>query len=329
MGYLQGMRFLSLLVLLSVSLAACVAPQTRALRKQMAVTPPAAPVELADVPFFPQDDHQCGPAALATLLSYTGDTVTPAVLAPEVYVPDRKGSFAMGMVAAARRHGRVVYPLHESLDSVLAALDAHIPVLVMQNNGLSFYPIWHFAVVVGADRAHENFILRSGRTQRLVESFSTFEYTWARSGYWAALVLDPATLNDGLDPDETLRQLAALEDGGATEAAQAGYWRASLNWPDEKFAWFGLANTSVKLKQWDKAEAAFHELLRRHPSYPAGLNNYADFLVRQGRPREALPLAEHAVKLLDNDVTEKTLASAWKAIDGTVLPTSTSGLITP
>jgi hypothetical protein len=318
-----GFRLLPLTLAGSLLLAGCVAPQTKALRRQLPTSPVV--VELADVPFYAQDDHQCGPAALAELLSYSGVAVTPEAIAPEVYVPDRKGSFAMGMVASARRHGRVVYPLGENLSAILAALDEHIPVLVMQNNGLSFYPVWHFAVVVGADKVHETFFLRSGRTQREEVSFSTFEYTWARSGHWAALVLDPATLSDGLDPAETLRQLAALEDAGALEAAQAGYWRASLNWPDEKIAWLGLANTSVKLKQPQQAEAAFHELLRRHSHYPAGLNNYADFLMQQGRAREALPYAERAVKLLDNDVTEKTLAAVWKAIDGTVLPTATSG----
>ena len=29
-------------------------------------------IELADTPFFPQDDYQCGPAALATLLGASG-----------------------------------------------------------------------------------------------------------------------------------------------------------------------------------------------------------------------------------------------------------------
>jgi Tfp pilus assembly protein PilF len=60
---------------------------------------------------------------------------------------------------------------------------------------------------------------------------------------------------------------------------------------------------------------AFRELLLRHPEYPAGLNNYAEFLLQQGRPRDALPLAERAVKLHDSQAYEDTLSAVWKAID--------------
>jgi hypothetical protein len=304
-----------LLLCFTLALAACVAPQTRVLRQQAAGHPPPAAVELKDMPFFPQEDHQCGPAALATVLKASGLDITPADLVPEVYVPGRKGSFAVEMVASARRHGRLVYSLAGNIDTVVAALREGTPVLVMQNNGLSFYPVWHYAVVVGADPAHETFYLNSGRRQHEAVSFSTFEYTWARSGYWAVLVLDPARLSDGLEVSETLNQLAALEDGGQLVAAQTGFLRAALNWPDEKIAWLGLANTSIELGDTARADVAFRQMLRRHPHYPAGLNNYALFLLKQGQPRDALPLAEEAVRLRDLPAYQETLTAVWKAID--------------
>ena len=53
------------------------------------------PVELTTVPFFPQEEYQCGPAALATVLTWTGVNVTPAELAPQVYLPERQGSLQL------------------------------------------------------------------------------------------------------------------------------------------------------------------------------------------------------------------------------------------
>ncbi|HKK22781.1 MAG TPA: hypothetical protein VJ947_03765, partial [Pseudohaliea sp.] len=47
---------------------------------------PAA-VELDATPFFPQQRYQCGPAALATVLSASGVPVEPAALVDEVYIP--------------------------------------------------------------------------------------------------------------------------------------------------------------------------------------------------------------------------------------------------
>ena len=41
-------------------------------------------VELQDVPFFPQDEYQCGPAALATVLVNSGVTVVPDELTDKV-----------------------------------------------------------------------------------------------------------------------------------------------------------------------------------------------------------------------------------------------------
>ena len=45
----------------------------------------AEQVELSAVPFFPQRDYQCGPAALATVFNYAGLAVDPEALIVEVY----------------------------------------------------------------------------------------------------------------------------------------------------------------------------------------------------------------------------------------------------
>ena len=81
-------------------------PQTVALRTGWPAGVPQS-VELAGVPFFPQDDYQCGPAALATVLAHSGVRVTPEALVPQVYLPARHGSLQVEMLAAARRHDRV------------------------------------------------------------------------------------------------------------------------------------------------------------------------------------------------------------------------------
>ena len=81
-------------VLLSAVLAsgcALVIPQTVELHDAWPAGLPAH-AELADVPFLPQDDYQCGPSALATTLSYAGVKVTTEDLVSQVYLPARRGS---------------------------------------------------------------------------------------------------------------------------------------------------------------------------------------------------------------------------------------------
>lgn len=297
---------------LAFFLVACVAPQTRELRTMRPAG--AKPVELSAVPFFPQEEHQCGPAALATMLAYSGKAVTPEQLAAQVYVPGRQGSFAVELVAAARQQGRVVYPLAPDLAAVLAAVEQGYPVLVLQNNGLSWYPVWHFAVVVGADRAREKIRLRSGKTERLDITFSTFERTWARSGYWAVLVLDPVRIPDTLDAKVVIRELALMEKIGTVAEAQTGFARAVLNWPEQSSAWLGLAGSSAALGDMPRAESTLRELVRRQPMYGPGLNNLADLLLKDGRAQEALPFARRAVAVLDIPATRSTLAAIHQAL---------------
>lgn len=301
--------------LLSLLLAACAAPQTKMLRSTTPLeAAPAAPLDVPGVPFFAQEDYQCGPAALATMLQFTGSKITPAELTDKVYVPGRKGSFAVEMVAAARQQGSLVYPVAPQLDAVLTSLAQGYPVLVLQNNGLSFYPVWHFAVVVGADRAQEKIWLRSGKTERLEMSFSVFERTWARADYWGVLVLDPAKIPDTLDAKAVIRELALMEKAGAVNAAQTGFSRALLNWPAQKTAWLGLAQTSLQLGDKERAEATLRELVRREPMYGPGLNNLADLLLQNGRAPEALRFAERAVAVMDVPQTRATLAAIQSAL---------------
>src|SRR5262245_55328277 len=88
-------------------------------------------VELIQTPFYPQEIYQCGPAALATVLVQRGVKTSPEALAPKVYLPARQGSLKLELVAAARQHGMLVYPLEPNLDALLVQVAAGNPVLVM------------------------------------------------------------------------------------------------------------------------------------------------------------------------------------------------------
>ncbi|HJU50574.1 MAG TPA: hypothetical protein VJ575_07595, partial [Pseudogulbenkiania sp.] len=75
-----------LLLAVVLLLSACATP---VVRQQLARTDLPRQVELTDTPFFPQEQYQCGPAALATVLTASGKTVAPEELTSQVYVPAR------------------------------------------------------------------------------------------------------------------------------------------------------------------------------------------------------------------------------------------------
>ena len=100
----QKARLAGLLLFAAGLLSGCgTLPQVEALLAAKATLPPRA--ELTEVPFFPQDDYQCGPAALAMTLKNSGVDITPEALASQVYLPKRQGSLQVEPVQHANHIG--------------------------------------------------------------------------------------------------------------------------------------------------------------------------------------------------------------------------------
>jgi len=295
----KNARFIAgvFLCLLAGFLGGCasLAPQTTQLRDTL---PPALHehFELKQVPFFPQTEYQCGPAALATVLSTYGAKVTPEELVPEVYLPARKGSLQVEMLAAARRHGLVSYQLAPRAADLLREVAAGNPVIVLQNLGL-VSDGWHYAVVVGYDYDWGKIYLRSGETERQVMPFFIHEFTWMRSGYWAMVALPPDRIPETADQDRWLAAVAALEHAGDARGARTGYQAFLKRWPSNANGAIGLANTYHATGELKEAESVLRGAERASPDSVVVLNNLAQTLSDQGRDAEALPIIERAAKL--------------------------------
>lgn len=251
---------------------------------RLAQLPPELPaqVELRATPFHPQTEHQCGPAALATLLGAAGRTVDPAALAAEVYLPGRQGSLQPELAAAARARGLLAYETGPSLFDVLAEVAAGRPVLVLQRLGAGPWPYWHYAVVIGYDRKRGQVLLRSGTDERLVLRASLFESTWSRGGHWALVLLEPGTMPARPDPVRYMSAAAALETAQNPGAARAAYSAAARRWPDAPLPRLGLGNLAAAAGDWAEAERWYGEVLADDPAQAAALNNRAEALVQLG-----------------------------------------------
>ncbi len=253
--------------------------------------------ELADVPFFPQEAYQCGPAAAATVLAAAGASVTAEVLVAQVYVPERRGSLQLGLVAAVRRHGYVPYVLDPQLADLLKEVAAGHPVLVLQNLALNWYPKWHYAVVVGFDLEKRHLVLRSGQHRRHVTPLALFERTWRRGAYWAMVALSPAELPTTAKESRYIETVSALERNGHARAAAAAYQTALTRWPESYLAWIGLGNSRYALADPAGAESAYRQAIRYRPQAASAHNNLALVLAQQGRLPEAEAAARTAVRL--------------------------------
>lgn len=275
------------------TLAACATPQLPQLGEAGGLPSRA---EVAGVPFHPQTGNDCGPAALATVLGWSGTSLAPEEVAEQVLTPGRDGSLAHDLVAAARRADRLAVPV-QGLEPLLAELAADHPVLVLQNLGLGWYPQWHYAVAIGYDLEAGTLTLRSGTEAEQVMPLSTFARTWQRADRWALAVLPPDTLPASADAATVLQAAAGLEQAGRHEAAVAAYAAALGRWPDSLAALIGLGNARYAAGQLAAAEAAFRTAVSFHPQEAAAWNNLAHVLAEKGDRSEALAAAKRAVDL--------------------------------
>jgi len=244
-----------------------------------------ARAELGAVPFFAQRESECGPAALAMLLDAGGLGLAPEELVPEVYLPGRRGTLQLELVAATRRHGRIPYPLRPDVNALYTELAAGRPVLVLQNYGSRRAPQWHYAVVVGYEPGH--LLLRSGVTRRLRLPLSRFLGTWERADAWALVALAPGELPATAEPEPYLAAVSGLEALGQAAAARAAFAAATVRWPGEPLAWLGLGNSEAARGDAAAGEAALRRALELAPRSAAARNNLAELLGRRGCPAAA------------------------------------------
>lgn len=267
-------------------------PQTVGLRTDWPAGVPRQ-VELAQVPFHPQDEYQCGPAALATAMNFSGARVTPEALVSEVWLPSRKGSLQVEMLATPRRHGLVSYRIEPRYADLLREVAAGNPVVVLQDVGM-LLPEWHYAVVNGFDYETGTVYLRSGLQMRQQMPFSYFERTWLAGNYWAMVVQPPGKVAATATEERWLDALLGLARAGKVDAAVDGYRAALARWPDSLPAAVGLANHLHARGSLDEAAGVLRTALQKNPQSIIVLNNLAQTLSDQGRNREALALIEKA-----------------------------------
>jgi tetratricopeptide (TPR) repeat protein len=281
---------------LSILLAGCASsPQTR----QLLAGPPDVPptVELTGVPFFPQLEYNCGPAALAGILNYRGTVVQPEDIARLVYVPELKGSLQVEIVAASRQFDMLPVQLDGRLESLLRELAAGNPVFVLQNLAIEAYPLWHYEILIGYDFEQGYMILRSGENRRITRSFALFEKTWQRADHWALVLVDSDSIPVTANSSAYLDAVIGMEQVGNPRSAHRAYATALRRWPDNLLAHIGLGNSAYALEEFSAAASAYREALRIDPDKAEVWNNLAYALAQLGERESSLAAIARALEL--------------------------------
>lgn len=257
--------------------------------------------ELTSVAFFPQREYQCGPAALATILDYSGINITPDDLTSKVYIPQRKGSLQLEMIATARSYGLLSYKLAPKLSALLKEINNGNPVLVFQNLSLAIWPQWHYAVAVGYNLNTSELILRSGTMRKYKISFATFERTWQRAKHWSYVVNKPGEIPFTANPVDYTQASQDLQSSGFPQQALKAFRAGVSRWPDNHITLMALGNSEYAAGNYDKALLAFNSELNQRKNNATAWNNLAYVLAAKNCKDQAIQAVNCAISLSPND----------------------------
>jgi ABC-type bacteriocin/lantibiotic exporter with double-glycine peptidase domain len=143
---------------------------------------------ITSVPFIPQEDYQCGPAALAMVLRYYGAALGQEEIARALYLASARGTLNLELEFYARRRGFEARAFAGTLEQAKDELRRGRPLIVFQDVGAPGYTIPHFAVLLGYDDRAAVVVLHSGPRPYRVVSYDDFGRTWARRRAWTLLV---------------------------------------------------------------------------------------------------------------------------------------------
>jgi ABC-type bacteriocin/lantibiotic exporter with double-glycine peptidase domain len=141
---------------------------------------------IPNVPFFPQEMYQCGPASLAEVFHFWGKKVSPEDIAKKIYSKSARGTLNLDMVLFPERNGFAAKQFKGDIEVIRKNIDAGYPLVVMVDLGFSFYEKNHFLVIFGYNE--EGLWVHSGKEKSTFLPIKSFMKTWEKTNFWTLLI---------------------------------------------------------------------------------------------------------------------------------------------
>jgi ABC-type bacteriocin/lantibiotic exporter with double-glycine peptidase domain len=141
---------------------------------------------IPEVPFFPQEMDQCGPASLAAILNYWKIAVTPEEIARAIYSPSARGALDLELVFYGEKKGLKASQYPGGSEDLKKNIENGIPLIVLVDEGFLAYQKHHFMVVVGYNG--QGIMAHSGREKQRFYPWPAFLKTWEKTQNWTLLL---------------------------------------------------------------------------------------------------------------------------------------------
>ncbi len=147
------------------------------------------PTLIANLPFHPQEAYQCGPATLATILNFYGDTLSPDQIADRIFRRKLRATTTVDMLLLPRQRGFTATWHNGDKRTLTTAVDASRPLIVMIDQGWGPVSKNHFMVVAGY--TPNAVIVNSGRQRHQRIGWTQFMRSWQKAQFWTLRIEPP------------------------------------------------------------------------------------------------------------------------------------------
>jgi ABC-type bacteriocin/lantibiotic exporter with double-glycine peptidase domain len=140
----------------------------------------ALALEIEGVPFEKQDSQFCGPASLASVMTFHGVPEDQKTIGAAVYSEKLQGALITDLERYARQKGFETKSGRGTAEELKAEIDRKRPVIVLVDLGFWVVSKPHYLVVIGYD--DEGFTAHNGYTPGNRYPYDRFGAIWGRMG---------------------------------------------------------------------------------------------------------------------------------------------------
>lgn len=236
------------------------------------------------------NEGDCGAVAIATVLKWHGQPAPLGLIQHHIALPALKASFKTEIRIASQNFGLIS---HEESgperrpEDLFPFLASGYPVIVLENLGLTWMPIWHYSTVIAIDTERGHILLHGSRYGWRKVALENFQKTWSRSLNWSLLPWPTSKDPPPLPLNHLMGAIYRMESSGKLKDALMAYRTVTRQRPDEAVAWLARGNAALESGFTDEAIASFYKVTTLKTWQPMGWNNLALALLKKGKRKSA------------------------------------------
>lgn len=173
--------------------------------RKSAASSPASAAYIEGVPFYPQKEFLCGPAAVASVVGYYNSAVSLEDAAKAVYGERWKGTLPIDLVIYAKVKGFDAEFYRGGLADLKNKIRAKAPLIIFIDAGWGIFQLGHYIVATGYSDELESATAHSGMDRDAVFSYAELTRAWQKTGY-STILLKP---KGGIPPEGEISPKAA------------------------------------------------------------------------------------------------------------------------